>query len=56
MPKRTSRDKSNKNMFFKRTLKDTPQLFHDIAGFDMNLQEWERLCRKAWETNMNFYK
>ena len=24
-------------------------LLHDIAGLDINLQNWKQLCRKAWE-------
>ena len=24
-------------------------ILHDIAGLDMNLQEWKQLCRKACE-------
>ena len=30
-----------------QTLKDVLLLFHDIAGLNMNLQEWKQLCRKA---------
>ena len=37
------------NIFFKLTLKDIIQLFHDIAEIDMNLEEWKSLCGKSWE-------
>ena len=37
------------NILFKQTLSDIILLFHDTAGLDMNLEEWNQLCRKAWE-------
>ena len=35
----------------KQTLRDIILLIHDIAGLDMNLEEWKQLCRKAWEND-----
>ena len=29
-------------------------MFHDIAGLDMNLEEWKQLCRKAWEIDYDY--
>ena len=49
LPKNIIRNNSNKNILFKQTLRDIILLFHDIAGLDMNLEEWKQLCRKAWE-------
>ena len=31
------------NFFFKQTLRDIILLFHDIAGIDMNVEEWKSL-------------
>ena len=49
LPKNTIRNNSNIIILFKQTLRDIIILFHDIAGLDMNLEEWKQLCRKAWE-------
>ena len=47
LPKNTIRNNSNIIIIFKQTLRDIILLFHDIAGLDMNLEEWKQLCRKA---------
>ena len=49
LPKNTIRSNSNIIILFKQTLRDIILLFHDIAGLDMNLEEWKSLCYKAWE-------
>ena len=54
LPNDTIRNDSNKIVLFKQTLKDILLLFLDIAGPDLNLQEWKQLCGKAWE-NENDY-
>ena len=51
LPKKTIRNYSNINIFFKQTLRDIILLIHDKAGLDMNLEEWKQLCRKAWEND-----
>ena len=53
-PKNTIRNISNINILFKQTLRDIILLFHDIAGLDMNLEEWKQLCRKAWENDYDY--
>ena len=47
LPKKTIRNNSNIIILFKQTLRDIILLFHDIAGLDMNLEDWKQLCRKA---------
>ena len=54
LPKNTIRNNSNIIISFKQTLRDIILFFHDIAGLDMNLQEWKQLCRKAWESDYDF--
>ena len=54
VPKNTIRNNSNLNILFKQTLRDIILLFHDIAGLDMNLDEWKQLCRKTWETEYDY--
>ena len=51
LPKNTIRYNSNINILFKQTLRDIILLIHDIAGLDMNLEEWKQLCREAWEND-----
>ena len=29
-------------------------LYHDTAGFDMNLGEWESICPKAWKNDCDY--
>ena len=56
LPKNTIRNNSNIIVLFKQTLRDIILLFHDIAGLDMNSEEWKQLCRKAWENDWLFTK
>ena len=54
LPKNTIRNNSNIIILFKQTLRGIILLFHDIAGLDMNLEEWKQLCRKAWENDYDY--
>ena len=54
LPKNAIRNNSNIIILFKQTLRDIILLFHDIAGLDMNLEEWKQLCRKAWENDYDY--
>ena len=49
LPKNTIPNNSNINILLKQTLRDIITLVHEIAGLDMNSEEWKELCRKAWE-------
>ena len=46
LPKRTIRINSNKIILFNRTLKDIEHIYRDVAGYDMNYDEFKDLCRK----------
>ena len=54
LPKNTILNNSNIIILFKQTLREIKLLFHDIAGLDMNLEEWKELCRKAWENDYDY--
>ena len=54
MPKRTIRNKSNRIILFNQTFKDIEQTYRDVAGYDMNYDEFEEFCRKSWEEDYNF--
>ena len=48
------RDNSKIKVLFEQTITDIIHLFHDIAGWDINLQDWIQLCRKAWENDYEY--
>ena len=41
-------------ILFKQTLKYILFLFHDIAGLNLKLQEWNCLSCKAWEKDYEY--
>ena len=54
LPKRTTRINSNKITLFNQTLKDNEHIYRDVAGYDMNYDEFKDLCRKSWEKDCNY--
>ena len=54
LPKRTINNNSNKNLLFNQTLKDIEHIYRDVAGYDMNYDEFKELCRKSWEEYYNY--
>ena len=54
LPKRTIRNNSNKIILFNQTLKDIEHIYRDVAGYDMNYDEFKDLCRKSWEDDYNY--
>ena len=54
LPKRTTRNKSNKIILFNQTLKDIEHIYRDVAGYDMNYDEFKDLCRKSWDEGYNY--
>ena len=54
LPKRTIRNNSNKIILFNQTLKDIEHKYRDVAGYDMNYDEFKDLCRKSWEEDYNY--
>ena len=39
---------------FNQTLKDIEHIYRDVAGYDMNYDEFKELCRKSWEEDYNY--
>ena len=56
LPKRTIRNNSNKIILFDQTLKDIEHIYRDVAGYDMNYDEFKDLCRKSWEEDYNYLR
>ena len=54
MAKKTKRNDSNKIILFNQTLKDIEHINRDVAGYDMNYDDFKDLCRKAWEEDYNY--
>ena len=54
LPKNTIRNNSNIKILFEQTLGDYILKFHDKAGLLLNVEEWKRLCREAWENDYDF--
>ena len=54
LPKRTIRNNSNKIILFNQTLKDIEHIYRDVAGYDMNYDEFKELCRKSWEEDYDY--
>ena len=54
LPKRTIRNNSNKIILFNQTLKDIEHIYRDVAGYDMDYDEFKELCRKSWEEDYNY--
>ena len=53
LPKRTIRKNSNKIILFNQTSKDIKHIYRDVAGYDMNYDEFKGLCRKSWVDDYN---
>ena len=54
LPKRTIRNNSNRIILINQTLKDIEHIYRDVAGYDMNYDEFKDLCRKSWEEDYNY--
>ena len=54
LPKRTIRNNSNKIILFNQTLKDIEHIYRDVAGYDMNYDEFKELCRRSWDEDYNY--
>ena len=39
---------------FNQTLKDIEHIYRDVAGYDMNYDEFKELCRNSWEEGYNY--
>ena len=54
LPKKTIRNNSNKIILFNQTLKYIEHINRDVAGYDMNSDEFKELRGKSWEEDYNF--
>ena len=49
LPKKTIRNNSNKIILFNQLLKDVEHIYRDVAGYDMNYDEFKEQCGKSWD-------
>ena len=54
LPKRTVRNNSNEIILFNQKLKDIAHIYRDVAGYDMNYDEFKELCRESWDEDYNY--
>ena len=54
LPLQTIRNNSNIIILFKQTKNGVQHIYDDIAGLDMNYDEWKELCKMAWEEKYNY--
>ena len=54
LPKRTIRNNSNEIILLNQTLKDIEHIYRDVAGYDINYDEFKDLCGKSWEEDYNY--
>ena len=54
LPERTIRNNSDKIILFNQTLKDIEHIYRDVAGYDMNYDEFKELCIKSWDEDYNY--
>ena len=54
LSKRTIRNNSNKVTLFNQTLKDIEHIYRNVAGYDVNYDEFKDLFRKKWEQDYNY--
>ena len=54
LPKRTIRNNSSKTALFNQTLKNFEHIYRDVAGYDMNYDEFKDLCRKSCDEDYNY--
>ena len=54
MPTQSIRNKSDRLILFKPTLRDVQSMYFDIRAFDKIYDEFEEMCRVAWSEKINY--
>ena len=54
LPRQSIRNKSDRLILFKQTLRDVQGMYYDIRAFDMIYDEIKEMCRVAWSENFNY--
>ena len=54
LPRRSSRNNSDRLILFKQTLTVVQSMYYDIGAYDMNYDEFKEMCHKAWDERYNY--
>ena len=54
LPRQSNRNKSDRLILFKQTLRDVQNMYYDIAAYDMKYDEFKKMCHKAWSERYNY--
>ena len=54
LPRQTIRNKSDRLILFKQTLRDVQSMYYDIGAYDMKYDEFKEMCHKAWSERYNY--
>ena len=53
LPRQSIRNKSDRLLLFKQTLRDVQSKYYDIGAEDMKYDDFIEMCHKAWSENLN---
>ena len=56
LSRQSIRNISDRLILFKQTLRDVQNMYYDIGAYDMKYDEYEELCHKAWDENINYLR
>ena len=54
LPRQSIRNNSDRLILFKQTLRDVQSMYYDIGAYDMNYDEFKKMCHKAWDETYNY--
>ena len=54
LPRQSIRNKSDRLILFKQTLRDVQSMYYDIGAFDMKNDEFKEMCHKSWDERYNY--
>ena len=54
LPRQSIRNKSDRLILFKQTLRDVQSMYYDIGAYDMKYDEFKEMCHKTWDEKYNY--
>ena len=54
LPRQSIRNKSDRIILFKQTIRDVQSMYYDTGAYDMNYDEFKEMCHKAWDERYNY--
>ena len=56
LPRQSIRNKSDRLILFKQTLRDVQSMYYDIGAYDMKYDKFKEMCHKAWDERYNYLR